>query len=59
MTLASGIGDDAFYSSTGSYTKLIVNKGDVVFQVVVYSNAPIEGKRTMEKALAGKIPSKL
>ena len=59
MTPASGIGDDALYSSVGNYTKLIVKKGDVVFQLVITSNAPIEKKRDMEKALASKVLSKL
>ncbi len=59
MTPASGVGDDALYSSVGNYTKLIVKKGDVVFQVVIYSGIPIEKKRDMEKALASKVLSKL
>lgn len=59
MTPASGIGDDALYSSVGNYTKLIVKKGDVAFQIVITSNAPIEKKRDMEKALASKVLSKL
>lgn len=59
MTPASGIGDDAIYSSVASYTKLIVKKGDIVFQLVVYGSFPIEKKRDMEKALASKVISKL
>ncbi len=59
MTSASGIGDEAYYSSVASYTKLIVKKGDVVFQLVIYGNSPIEKKRDMEKALASKVISKL
>lgn len=59
MTPASGIGDDALYSSMGNYTKLVVKKGDVVFQLVIYGNSPIEKKRDMEKALASKVLSKL
>lgn len=59
MTPASGIGDDALYSSVGNYTKLIVKKGDLSFQIVITSNAPIEKKRDMEKALAAKVLSKL
>jgi hypothetical protein len=54
MTPAPGIGDDALFSSVGGYTKLIVKKGDVVLQIVVYSSAPIEKKRDIEKALAAK-----
>jgi hypothetical protein len=59
MTPASGIGDDALYSSVANYTKLIVKKGDVVFQIVIYGGFPIEKKRDMEKALASKVLSKL
>lgn len=59
MTPASGIGDDAYYSSVGNYTKLIVKKGDASFQIVITSSAPIEKKRDMEKALASKVLSKL
>jgi hypothetical protein len=59
MTPASGIGDDALYSSVGNYTKLIVKKGDVAFQIVISGSAPIEKKRDMEKALAAKVISKL
>ncbi len=60
MTPASGIGDDAYYSSAGtSYTKLIVKKGAVSLQIEVSSNAPVEKKRAMEKALALQVLSKL
>lgn len=59
MTPASGIGDDALYSSVGNYTKLIVKKGDVAFQIVISSKDPIEKKRDMEKALASKVLAKL
>jgi hypothetical protein len=60
MTPASGVGDDAYYSSAGtSYTKLIAKKGDVSLQVVISSNAPVEKKRDMEKALALQVFSKL
>ena len=59
VTPAPGIGDDALFSSMGGYTKLIVKKGDAVLQIVVYSTAPIEEKREMEKALASKALSNL
>ena len=59
ITPASGIGDDAIYSSVANYTKLIVKKGDVVFQLVIYGSFPLEKKRDMEKALASKVISKL
>jgi len=59
MTPASGIGDDAIYSSVANYTKLIVKKGDVVFQLVIYGSFPIERKKEMEKTLAAKVLSKL
>lgn len=60
MTPASGVGDDAFYSNAGSsYTKLVIKKGNVELQVEISSNAPVEKKRDMEKALALKVLSKL
>jgi hypothetical protein len=59
MTPAPGIGDDAFFSSTGSYTKLIVKKAATVFQLVIYSSATIGKKRAMEKSLAAQVISKL
>ena len=59
MIPATGVGNDAFYSSVGSYSNLIVKKDDAVFQLVIYSNASIEKRQSMEKALASKIASKL
>ncbi len=59
MSPVSGLGDDALFSSVGGYTKLIVKKGDTVFQIVVYSDATIEKKRDMEKALAADVLSRL
>ena len=59
MTAVSGLGDDALFSSVGGYSKLIVKKGDTVFQIVVYSAATIEKKRDLEKALAAKVLSGL
>jgi hypothetical protein len=59
MSQVSGLGDDAIFSSVGSYTKLIVKKGDTVFQIVVYSGGTIEKKRDGEKALAADVLSRL
>jgi hypothetical protein len=59
MTAASGLGDDALYSSMGNYSKLIVKKGDVVFQLVIYSAAPFAKKQAMERALALNVLAKL
>jgi hypothetical protein len=59
MTPVSGLGDDALFSSVGSYSKLIVKKGDTVFQIVVYSGGTIEKKRDLEKALAADVLSRL
>lgn len=55
MAPVDGLGDDALFSSVGSYSKLIVKKGDAVFQLVVYSDVTVEKKRDMEKALAAKV----
>ena len=49
MTPGSGIGDDAIYSSVANYTKLIVKKGDVVFQLVIYGGFPIAKKGTWRR----------
>ena len=59
MAPVDGLGDDALFSSVGSYSKLIVKKGDAVFQLVVYSDVTVEKKRDMEKTLAAKVLSGL
>jgi len=57
---ASGIGDDAFYTSMGSnYTALMVKKGNVAFKVAMYGDLPTEKKKAMEKTLALQALSKL
>lgn len=59
-TSASGIGDDAFYTSTGgNYTGLLVKKGNVSFKVAIYGDAPVKQKEAMEKTLALQALSKL
>jgi hypothetical protein len=57
---ASGIGDDAFYTSMGSkYTGLLVKKGDVAFKVAIYGEMPTEKTKALEKSLALQVLSKL
>jgi hypothetical protein len=57
---ASGIGDDAYYTSMGSnYTGLMVKKGNVAFKVAIYGDLPIETKKAMEKTLALQVLSKV
>lgn len=55
----SGIGDDAFYTTMGgSYTGLLVKKGDVSFKVAIYGDIPADQKKSMEKAIAQEALSK-
>ena len=56
---ASGIGDDAFYSSMGAYTALLVKKGNVSFKLAIYGQIPAEKAKEMEKSLALQALSKL
>jgi hypothetical protein len=57
---ASGIGDDAFYTSVGSnYTGLLVKKGNVAFKVAIYGDLATEKKKGIEKTLALQVISKL
>lgn len=57
---ASGIGDDAFYSSMGGrYTALLVKKGNVSFKVAIYGELAMDKAKDMEKSLALQALSKL
>ncbi len=57
---ASGIGDDAYYTTMGNdYTGLMVKKGNVAFKVAIYGDLPIETKKAMEKTLALQVLSKV
>ncbi len=57
---ASGIGDDAFYTSMGSsYTALLVKKGSAVFKIAIYGAMPAQQAKAKEKALALQVLSKL
>ncbi|MBZ5660061.1 MAG: hypothetical protein LAO08_06605 [Acidobacteriia bacterium] len=50
---ASGIGDDAFYTSMGTgYTGLLLKKGNVSLKIAIYGNLPAEKKKDVEKTLA-------
>jgi hypothetical protein len=57
---ATGIGDDAYYTSMGStYTGLMVKKGNIAFKVAMYGDFPTEKKKAVEKTLALQALSKL
>ena len=56
---ASGIGDDAFYTTMGGYTGLLVKKGNTAFKVAIYATLPAEKLKAMEKTLALGALSKL
>ncbi len=56
---AGGIGDDAFYTTMGPYTSLLVKKGNASFKVAIYGNMPADEAKAKEKALALDVVSKL
>ena len=57
---ASGIGDDAFYTSmNGKYTALLVKKGNVSFKLAIYGSLSVDKAKDMEKSLALQVLSKL
>jgi hypothetical protein len=57
---ASGIGDDAYYTTMGSgYSGLMVKKGNVALKIAIYGDMPIEKKKTAERAIALQALSKL
>jgi hypothetical protein len=55
----SGIGDDAYYSTVGNVTSLIVKKGGVAFKIGMYGEFPLDKKKAMSKAMAFEVLSKL
>lgn len=56
---ASGIGDDAFYTTMGDgYTAMLVKKGNVALKIAIYGAMPEQKKRDAEKALALEALSK-
>jgi hypothetical protein len=57
-TPVSGIGDEAFYSTAGAVTALVVRKGNTPFHVDV-RGFPAEQVKDKEKTLAGEIVGKL
>lgn len=59
VTPVRRIGDDAYYISVRNNVGLIVKKGNAVFKVAVYGDAPIEKMRAMEKTLAQRIAAEL
>jgi hypothetical protein len=57
---ASGIGDDAYYTSMGTgYTALLLKKGNVALKVAIYGEMPVAKKKAAEKTLALNALSKL
>jgi hypothetical protein len=60
VTPASGLGDDAYYTTTGRSATLSVKKGSVGFNVAVFnSDIPVDQQKSLEKDLAMQILSKL
>jgi hypothetical protein len=60
VTSASGLGDDAYYTTMGARATLSVKKANVGFNVAVQSSQiPVEKQKTMEKTLAQQILAKL
>ena len=59
-TSASGIGDDAFYTTmNGKYTALLVKKGNVSLKIAIYGQVPVEKAKAMDKSLALQALSKV
>ena len=57
---ASGIEDDAFYTSMGTgYTGLLLKKGNVSLKIAIYGDLPMEKKKEVEKKLALQALSKI
>jgi hypothetical protein len=59
ITPASGIGDEAYYVTTGSLVALITRKGSVAFKTSVYSKLPLDTLMGMESTLAKQVASEL
>ena len=58
-TPISGVGDDAFYQSAGTWTTLTVQKGATYFIVRVYGVADQAKQKEIEKTLATEAAAKL
>jgi hypothetical protein len=58
-TSASGIGDDAVFSTIGAFTTLSVKKGGAVFLVKAYGVPDQAKQEAIEKTLAGDVIAKL
>jgi hypothetical protein len=57
---ATGVGDDAYYTTMGTgYTGLMLKKGNVALKVAVYGDMPADKKKAVEKTLALQALSKL
>ena len=50
---ASGIGDDAYYTTMGAgYTGLMVKEGNSALKIAIYGNLAADKKKAVEKAIA-------
>jgi hypothetical protein len=56
---SAGVGDDAYYFSTGDQPVLWVKKGSVALKVSVYATLPADKKEAMELTLAKEAVAKL
>ena len=55
ITPASGIGEDAYYSTMRTATGLLVKKGDLSFKIEIYGTMPVDAKEAAERKLAREI----
>jgi hypothetical protein len=59
ITPVRRVGDDAYYIAVRNNVGLIVKKGNAVFKVAVYGDAPIDKMRAMERSFAQRIAAEL
>ena len=55
----SGVGDSAYYFTTGTAVGLLARKGGAAFKAAVYGSAPLDKKKAMERALASAVAARL
>ncbi|HTV78750.1 MAG TPA: hypothetical protein VMF03_10865 [Steroidobacteraceae bacterium] len=60
VTSASGIGDDAYYFTSGTLSGLLVKKGMLAFKVAIYvHNLPAAQQQAIERMLALQVAQEL
>jgi hypothetical protein len=59
VTPVGELGDDAYYLAMNDQVGLAMKKGDVAFKVAVFQHGPLGPKQSVERALAGKILTRL